>query len=445
MTNPATERVVVELGEYQQKRVEVPPPSEADEQLANRLMSGQDGVRLDARWMADGTLDVSASSWVGVVRFSRVDVRVVPKLVGGSLRVLRMLEYASGVSMLRRLPTDRPLPADGKDLFDLICLLLAQETEALIRDGLLRDYRTTDDSLEVLRGRLRYRDQFLRRFGQLDRLECHFDEYDGDTPINQLVAAALSLARRRVSETDIRFAAARLASVLDELCHPTSMDASWYERIIRYDRRTERYRPAHELAKLVLRGLAFDDLFDVSAGSVSAFLINMNAVFERFVTRLVHEALRGTFLDVSTQHQLRAVVRNDDTGRSYSTLTPDLVITDRLTGRSVPFDIKYKTYDLRKLSTADIYQTFLYAYALGHSDDQRRAGILYPATASVDGPHLSIKPLLGPTAARIIGAGIDVPRALDELAGPDRQSLLDDVRTMIEPMTAFGGLEFISA
>jgi 5-methylcytosine-specific restriction enzyme subunit McrC len=434
MTAPATVRHVIELGEYQQRRVEVPPPSQADKQLADRLVSGQDGVRLDARWMADGTLDVGASSWVGVVRFSSVDVRVVPKLVGGSLRVLRMLEYASGVSMLRRLPVDRPLPANGKDLFDLICLLLAQETEALMRDGLLRDYRTTDDSLEVLRGRLRYREQFLRRFGQLDRLECEFDEYDGDTPINQLVAAALGLARQRVRETGIRFAVARLTGVLDELCRPTSADAAWYERVIRYDRRNERYRPAHELSKLVLRGLAFNDLFDVSAGGVSAFLIDMNAVFERFVTRLVRDALHDTALDVSAQHPLRAVVRNDDTGRSYSTLTPDLVITDRRTGHSVPFDIKYKTYDVRKISTADIYQTFLYAYALGHGDEQRRAGILYPATTSVRGPHLSIKPLGAPIAARILGSGIDVPRVLDDLAAPGRQALLDDVRTMIKPM-----------
>ena len=30
----------------------------------------------------------------------------------------------------------------------------------------------------------------------------------------------------------------------------------------------------------------------------------------------------------------------------------------------MPIDIKYKLYDIKKVSTADVYQTFLYAYAL---------------------------------------------------------------------------------
>src|SRR4051794_30750102 len=125
MTETISSRNVIELGEYQRKQQPAPPPTEADQRLADRLTNREDGVRLNVRWMADGTVDVSSSSWVGVIRFSHVDVRVVPKLVGGPLRVLRMLEYASGITMLRRLPVDRPLPADGKDLFDLICLLLA--------------------------------------------------------------------------------------------------------------------------------------------------------------------------------------------------------------------------------------------------------------------------------------------------------------------------------
>lgn len=46
-----------------------------------------------------------------------------------------------------------------------------------------------------------------------------------------------------------------------------------------------------------------------SAGSVSAFLIDMNAVFERFVTRLVRESLQTASLEASVQHQLHAVVQ----------------------------------------------------------------------------------------------------------------------------------------
>src|SRR3954470_18245602 len=95
----------VELGEYERRIVPGPPPSPADERLAARLGGdGEAGARLSVKWLAHGHLDIAASSWVGVVRFSGLDVHVVPKFVGGSLRVLRMLEYAAGIRMMRRLP-----------------------------------------------------------------------------------------------------------------------------------------------------------------------------------------------------------------------------------------------------------------------------------------------------------------------------------------------------
>lgn len=435
MTPSATGRTVIELSEYQRARVTVADPTNEDLRLADRLTGDGHDPRLAVRWLANGDIDITASSWVGVVRFSSLDIYVVPKLVGGALRVLRMLEYAAGVSMLLRLPADRELPAKGRDLFDLICLLLAQETEALVRDGLLRDYRATDDTLEVLRGRLRYRDQYLRRFGRLDRLECHYDEYNSDTPDNQLVAAGLTVARRRANDPAIRFALGRLAGLFAEACQPVSTDADWYEATIRYDRRNHRYRPAHELAKLVLRCLAFDDLYATDGTNVTAFLLDMNAVFERFATRLVHDALAPTPLRASGQHRIRAVIRDDRTERTYSAITPDLVIEDATNGRTVPIDIKYKTYDARKIATADIYQTFLYAYSLGTEPDERRAGILYPSAEPSPGARLSIKPVTGPTAARITAAGIDVPAVLDALTGHNRDEMLDEMRRTVAAIT----------
>jgi 5-methylcytosine-specific restriction enzyme subunit McrC len=429
--------VPLEIAEYQHRRALVPPPTESDVHLADKLMGDGSNPRLAVHWLANGEVDITASSWVGVVRFTHLDVHIVPKLVGGALRVLRMLDYAAGINMLRRLPANRPLPGNGSDLFDLICLLLAEESEVLIRDGLLRDYRATDDTIKVLRGRLRCRDQYLRHFGRLDRLECRFDEYDSDTPENQLVAAALILARRRAQDPDIRFALARLGGVFAEACQPTTAEIDWYDSAIQYDRRNTHYRSAHELSRLVLRGAAFDDLYDTTGGNVTAFLIDMNKVFEQFATRLVSEALAGTSLRSSAQRRIRAVICNDQTKKSHSTITPDLVVEDVATGRSVPVDIKYKQYDVRKISTSDLYQSFLYAYALGDDSEERRAGILYPTNDATKPQRLSIRPLRGPTAARIAGAGIDVPGALESLGSAARASLFEEVRSTIAVLTGF--------
>lgn len=179
------------LDEYSSLMIEVPHPTSADRQLAERLAAGGDLMpRLDVRWLDDGRMDVTTFSWVGVVRFSAVEIHVVPKLVGGALRVLRMIEYARGVPLLAQLPRDRQLPSDGDDLFDLVVLLLVEEVKALIRDGLIRDYRGVEETLDRMRGRLRIREQFLLRYGQLHQIECAYDEFDGDVPENQLRSGA---------------------------------------------------------------------------------------------------------------------------------------------------------------------------------------------------------------------------------------------------------------
>src|SRR5690606_28518163 len=129
------ERVTVRVAEHRSFTERSDSPSDADLQLARRLAEQQ---MLTVRWLADQRVEIVSNSWVGVVRFSNLDVLVEPKLVGGNLRVLRMLEYAAGIDLARELHVDRPLPADGSDLFELVCMLLAREVNRLLLDGVLR-------------------------------------------------------------------------------------------------------------------------------------------------------------------------------------------------------------------------------------------------------------------------------------------------------------------
>jgi 5-methylcytosine-specific restriction enzyme subunit McrC len=429
------------LHEYDSREIDCPPPTPGDLTLAADLAAGGElAPRLDVEWLLGGRMRVNTHSWVGVVRFSAVEIRVVPKLIGNSLRVLRMIEYAEGVRLIKRLPTDRPLPADGTDLFDLIVMLLTEEVKALIRNGLIRDYRSVEDSLDVLRGRLRIREQYLRRYGQLHRVECAFDEFDGDVPENQLLAAALQAAETRVGDMDVRNGARAFGGVLREVCEVRTRDTEWYVRTIRYGRRNAGYRSAHELAKLVLKGLALNDHVDKSTLHLTSFMIDMNAIFERFITKLVINSLAGKGLRARAQQTVPAVIVDEGSGQTYSTIRPDILIEDSVTGRSVPVDVKYKLYDdSKKVSTADIYQLFVYAYAVGAQTDSARAALIYPAVSPVSGPALYVKPLANATPARIRGAGIDVSGALEAVNSPAESLLHAQVYAIIQEITGMHG------
>ena len=89
-------------------------------ELADRLMVDESNPKVIVRWLANGKVDVTTTSYVGAVRFSGLDLQVIPKLAGGALRVLRMIEYGSGVKLLRRLHSVSPMPTENADLFDLI-------------------------------------------------------------------------------------------------------------------------------------------------------------------------------------------------------------------------------------------------------------------------------------------------------------------------------------
>jgi 5-methylcytosine-specific restriction enzyme subunit McrC len=426
----------IELVEYESRRVRTPAPTSADLSLAERLAgTGDIEARLEVRWLADGTLELTASAWVGVVRFSAVEIRVVPKLVGGNLRVLQMIEYSDGIRLLAHLPPDQQLAVAGDDLFELLVRILVSEAKLLIRDGLLRDYRPAEETLAVVRGRLRLRDQFLKRYGALHRLECSFDEYDGDISENQLLAAALTASANHVRGYSLGNDIRLLAGVIRDICDPPTFDPDWYEHRIHYGRRNRRYRTAHEAALLILRGLALDELHSAAARGVNAFMVNMNTVFERFVSTLIDKGLAGTRLRGTAQLSVRAVVIDESTNRTYSSIRPDLVITDSVSERTVPVDIKYKLYDTAKFGSADVYQLFTYAYALGGNAEEKTAGVIYAATAQTAGPGLRIKPRTGVTAARLRGAGLDVATVLDELAAGSTETVHALVREIVQTIT----------
>ncbi len=430
-----TDRPTFVLEEWHRQVIAVPGLDDSDLRLIERLRGKKDQPRLGMTWLHDGSISVQSSSWVGLVRFSGFDLQVVPKLVGGQLKLLRMIDYAHGLGLLKRLEAGHPLPA-GDDLLDLVVLVLVEETRSLVRSGLLRDYRPVDDSLPTLRGRLRSRDQVLRRYGQLQTLECSFDEYDGDVVENQLLAAAFHAVRRRVRDGGLRAACAQLCPVLDSVCTVSRTDADWYEQRIAYDRRNGAYRAAHELALLVLRACALNDS-DESSGGPFAFMINMNTVFERFLTRLLQDAHIGTDIVCRSQSSLTRVIVDDETGKPYKSVRPDLVIEHPRTSRSVPIDVKYKLYANKDLEREDVYQLFLYAYALSPDASNRRVGLLYPATASTSGPNLSIKSNQLGDRAVIAGRGLNVPAILEALANTDRGPLYAEIRLIVEQLCGF--------
>jgi 5-methylcytosine-specific restriction enzyme subunit McrC len=117
---------------------------------------------------------VAAGQWVGAIRCGDLEVRVAPKV--GAVRVLELLARASGV---HRLLVDRERLglADDADLSAVLAVLFEREAQRVLALRPPHGYRTQDQSLPVVRGRIRLVDQALRRFGAVTPIEVTVDEW----------------------------------------------------------------------------------------------------------------------------------------------------------------------------------------------------------------------------------------------------------------------------
>jgi 5-methylcytosine-specific restriction enzyme subunit McrC len=314
--------------------------TDEDRALARALSHDERGrLSIEPSWEG---LRVRTRSWVGVIRVPSFELHIVPKLVESSLNVVGMIELTSGFSALHRVATPRTLKSEGDDLFDLIALLLAEACERLVAQGLLSDYVEQEDVLPFVRGRMLPAQQILRRFGQIDRVICRFDEQERDIAENRLLFAALLACVHQVKHAEVRRRIGQLVGLFEELGITPHLDPPAVRRRFFYHRLNEYYRDAHILANAVLDGLGIGSILESGEARSFAFLIDMGVLFERFVHRLVEYVCCGWDCRVHDQKKDSSIIWDLDEGTSYSYVVPDLIVEPGSGARArLPIDAKY--------------------------------------------------------------------------------------------------------
>lgn len=435
MTGPDGVRLLGPLTEWTSRLYEDVVLTPEDRTVVEKSSASGDD-RLQIEELRQG-LRVRTRSWVGVVRLPTVEIRVVPKVTRDQLGLVGLIEYASGLDGLIRLRDGATVEASGDNLLELFVLLFVEASERVLRRGLLSGYVEREDDLPVARGRILADRQVLDRFGRLDRIVCRFDELEHDVVENQLLTAALRVVSSRVTSVALQRRIARLRGVLEPLCDTDRLDLAGARLTVTYNRLNAHYETAHKLGWLLLDALGVNDHFAPGETRSFSFLLNMNRLFERFVTRAVEDILPTARYRVTSQISFRSVVWNVSEQRPYTNIIPDVVVErPEESGRRVAIDAKYKLYDERGFDQTDIYQTFLYAFTLGTtaSGGVPTSLLLYPATSEEPGStRLRIRRLSGGAGAEIVGVGLPVSALLKELtAGAGETRWRDSLATLID-------------
>ena len=323
---------------------------------------------------SDGRWDLRPGSKIGVIRLPDLTVEIRPKLPID--RVLFLISYT--LDRLN-LPGDVVNLAQPPDLVEAMVRIFHDAVRRATGRGLLQGYQTREETLNVVRGRIRIEEQLRRRFGIAVPIEVRYDEFTPDIEPNRLLKAAvrrLAWLPQRSPNSRRRLSAMRavFANVSTVEYRPTHLPEVPVTPL------NAHYQPALALARLILQSGAVE----LAAGNVesASFLIDMNQVFEDFVVVALREALsltEYTFPQEGRGHDLCL-----DEGRDIR-LKPDISWWQ---GDRCVFvgDAKYKRTTVHGAQNHDIYQALAYALAAGlpsalliyaHDDQDRVERVIY--------------------------------------------------------------------
>ena len=375
------------LREWEAEEVELPPEEAAI------LRDGPGEIRVEL--LSPGRYRVTPSHHVGSLALPKTDVLIQPKV--SIPRLFFLLGYAKRM----RFHDDAVSLGESPDVTETIVRAFLEQSRVALRRGPLHAYRSVDDALTTVRGRVRMLDQARRRFALPLPVEVTFDEFTADIAENRLLKAALRRSERtRMRDSSLR---PRIRETLAALEGVSDVALDRRELApVRITRLNRHYESAMGLARVLLAS-ATADLVHGSV-RVPTFLVDMDKVFEDFVFRALGDALtlrRGTW------KQGRKTTL-DVAGRI--TIKPDLSIW---VGKRCSFvgDVKYKVTELGE--HADFYQALSYARSTGLS----AALLLYASASRPSERHV----------VRNDGTVIEV-RYVD-LEGSDRAILSDIDRT----------------
>lgn len=343
--------------------------------------------------------NLQSGSHVGTLALPRLQLLIRPKVP------LANLFYMLGLPGIEEQWQDEAFDyATERQLLPAFAAFFARASDRALGRGPLHAYRSDRARLSALRGRVDFAVQ-ARRPGPMLPVACRYQDFTADVLENRALRAAIRRCLQlggvpdRVRGT-LLHQLARLDDVADSAVDPEAVDR------IAITRLNGHYKLALRLAALVLRATTLTSA--AGAAQASAFLIDMNQLFEAYVAQQLRKLLRP-WLTLRDQYPGHL-----DLGRQVG-IRPDLVF-EREERRVLVADTKYKLSADGLGRADDYYQLLAYTTVLGLP-----AGLLvYCHSGSGVAPReVRVRQggqRLWSQAVRVTGSRADLERSMAELA-----------------------------
>lgn len=210
--------------------------------------------------LGHGRHALGARQVVGVIVADGCALEILPKIDSGHSdsnpddrsylrdRLVHMLAVALDLEIDSGTMT--ALGSQRDTLLEVLIGLFSRKLADALRQGIPRRYTVCEDELPALRGRLDVARQFTRLAASPQRLACRFEELSSDTPLNQIMKAAVSRLMRVSQNAENQRRLAELGFAYADITNIPVTGLRWDD--VHIDRTNSRWRELVTLAKLLL-------------------------------------------------------------------------------------------------------------------------------------------------------------------------------------------------
>ena len=314
---------------------------------------------------------VKFKHYVGVLNVGGLQIEVLPKTDADSEdaskwrpRLLHMLRTV--YRLQAHSPSNAQQQLKDSPVLDVFLQRFLGEVEALLHVGLIKTYRKETANRNALKGKIVWSKQVTKNVVHKERFYVNYTTYDRNHIMNRIIYKTLQVIPEVTRNSYIASRSKTLAFEFPELLDINVTDATF--ATMHFDRKSDGYRDAMQIAKLILLNYMPDMVYHRS--NVLALMFDMNRLWEEYVYVVLRRELKDFYVSAQQSKPFW----------KHKTIRPDIVVSPKNNEKPVVIDTKWKLPKDNTPSDGDLKQMYTY-----HKYWNAPTTILlYPGTDSSD-------------------------------------------------------------
>jgi len=296
---------------------------------------------------------VQFNAYVGVIQVGNLTIEVLPKIdrKNGDAYwrniLLNMLKRIGFINVSATSKSDLKLKSNS--ILDLYFELFLNEAESLLHKGLIKQYRKKEENISALKGSLNFAKQISKNIVHKEKFYVQYTTYDREHPLNKVIYKTLLLIQKINTNSTLQSKVGALLLNFPEM-PGIFVDEAFFDTIT-YNRKTEVYKPAISISKLLL--LQFHPAISSGKHHVLALMFDMNLLWERFVFVSLKKYLPNAIVTAQSAKPYYKL-----NGHKVVRLVPDIHVSTA-DGEYI-IDTKWKLPANNKPAHADLQQMYAY-------------------------------------------------------------------------------------